>query len=95
MTPRVQRVPGRLGGSPTDPEILPLLYPSHRGLAPTIIQVCGMDPLHSEDLLYESLLKSEGVKTKLTVYPGVPHQQYHPLKLILYYYYRVKMGQGV
>ncbi|KAJ6584896.1 Alpha/Beta hydrolase protein [Mycena capillaripes] len=63
----------QLGGDPADPEVSPLLYPSHKGLVPTVIQVCGLDPLRDETLLYEKLLKEEGVKTKLTIYPGVPH----------------------
>ncbi|KAJ6584929.1 Alpha/Beta hydrolase protein [Mycena capillaripes] len=65
--------PALLGGNPADPEISPLLYPSQKGLVPTVIQVCGLDPLRDEAFLYEKLLKDEGVKTKITVYPGVPH----------------------
>ncbi|KAJ7459795.1 Alpha/Beta hydrolase protein [Mycena latifolia] len=63
----------QLGGSPTDPEVSPLLYSSHKGLPPAVIQICGMDPLRDEALLYDNLLKNDGVKTKTSVYPGVPH----------------------
>jgi len=63
----------QLGGTPTDPEVSPLLYQSHKGLVPTVIQVCGLDPLRDEDLLYGRLLQDEGVKTRTTTYPGVPH----------------------
>ncbi|KAJ7463528.1 Alpha/Beta hydrolase protein [Mycena galericulata] len=62
-----------LGGSPTDPEVSPLLYPSHGGLPPAFIQVCGLDPLRDEAFLYEALLRGAGVKTKIIAYPGVPH----------------------
>ncbi|KAJ7650814.1 Alpha/Beta hydrolase protein [Roridomyces roridus] len=62
-----------LQGTPTDPEISPLLSPSHSGLPPAVIQICGLDPLRDEGLLYDKLLKEEGVKTRMTVYPGLPH----------------------
>ncbi|KAJ7288388.1 Alpha/beta hydrolase fold-3 [Mycena rebaudengoi] len=63
----------QLGGSATDPEVSPLLYPSHKGLAPAFMQVCGMDPLRDEAFLYEKMLNKDGVNTRLRVYPGVPH----------------------
>jgi len=45
-----------------------------KGLPPTVFKVCGMDPLRDEALVYEQVLREEaGVKTKLYVYPGVPH----------------------
>ncbi|CCM02387.1 uncharacterized protein FIBRA_04483 [Fibroporia radiculosa] len=58
---------------PFNPECSPLLYPSHKGLPPAYIQVCGWDPVRDECLLYEKVLREDRVATKLDVYPGVPH----------------------
>ncbi|OJT10993.1 AB hydrolase superfamily protein B1A11.02 [Trametes pubescens] len=62
-----------LGGSPSDPEISPLLQPSFNGLPPALVQVCGMDPLRDDGLFYADKLKKAGVPTRLHVYPGAPH----------------------
>jgi len=50
---------------PTDPDVSPLLFPDLEGLPATYIQVCGMDPLRDEAILYERLLKEAGVRTKI------------------------------
>ncbi|OCH92008.1 hypothetical protein OBBRIDRAFT_486115 [Obba rivulosa] len=63
----------KYGAPATNPECSPLLYPSHKGQPPAYMQVCGVDPLRDEALLYERLLRDDGVKTKLEVYPGVGH----------------------
>ena len=53
--------------SPTDPV-------SHQGLPATYFQVCGLDILRDEALCFERELRTEhGTKTKLQVYPGLPH----------------------
>jgi acetyl esterase/lipase len=37
-------------------------------------QICGMDPLRDEALIYEKVLREEyNIPTKLDVYPGLPH----------------------
>ncbi|KAJ7805113.1 hypothetical protein B0H14DRAFT_2383090, partial [Mycena olivaceomarginata] len=57
---------------PADPELSPLLA-DHNGLPPTHLQICGLDPLRDEGLLYERLLREQGILTRLDIYPGVPH----------------------
>ncbi|KAJ7686606.1 Alpha/Beta hydrolase protein [Mycena olivaceomarginata] len=57
-------IAGLVKAPPSDPEYSPLLAP-HEGLAPTYIQVCGLDPLRDEALLYERLLREADVKTSL------------------------------
>ncbi|KAJ7476453.1 Alpha/Beta hydrolase protein [Mycena latifolia] len=61
-----------LQASQSDPEISPLLL-SHANLPAAYIQVAGFDPLRDEGLLYERLLRESAVRTKLDIYPGVPH----------------------
>lgn len=47
---------------------------THAGLPPTYFQVCGMDPIRDDALAYERTLRKEhGIRTKVDVYPGLPH----------------------
>ncbi|KAL8753650.1 MAG: hypothetical protein Q9199_004896 [Rusavskia elegans] len=43
------------------------------GLPPSFIQVCGRDIIRDDGLLYELVLREHGTKTRLNVYPGLPH----------------------
>ncbi|KAF2152885.1 alpha/beta-hydrolase [Myriangium duriaei CBS 260.36] len=45
----------------------------HKGIPPTYIQVNGMDPLRDDGVIYEKVLREHGTKTRLTVWPGLPH----------------------
>lgn len=52
----------------------PLLWPTgHKDMPKTYSQVCGMDTGRDELLIYDDMLKHEGVKTRLDLYPGLPH----------------------
>ncbi|ETW74927.1 Esterase/lipase/thioesterase, partial [Heterobasidion irregulare TC 32-1] len=64
---------GLVKAPPADPDFSPLLASEHAGLPPLWMQLAGMDPLRDEALLYEKVLRTSGVQTKLHVYPGVPH----------------------
>lgn len=46
----------------------------HAGLPPMVFQVDGMDPLRDEAIIFERVLRQDyGVKTRLYIYPGLPH----------------------
>ncbi|KAK4076861.1 hypothetical protein Purlil1_12543 [Purpureocillium lilacinum] len=46
----------------------------HGGLVPTYFQICGLDPLRDEGLLYEKRLRETyNIPTRIDIYPGLPH----------------------
>ncbi|THH13378.1 hypothetical protein EW146_g6834 [Bondarzewia mesenterica] len=69
----MHHITGLVKAPPTHPDFSPALASSHVGLPRACIQICGLDPLRDEGLLYEKLLATQGVDTKLFVYAGVPH----------------------
>ena len=48
----------------------------HRDMPPTCIQVCGLDPLRDDGLVYERVLRDNNVRTRLDVWPGAPHAHF-------------------
>ncbi|KAI9677162.1 MAG: hypothetical protein M1829_002736 [Trizodia sp. TS-e1964] len=45
-----------------------------KGFPPTFLQICGLDPLRDEGLLFERILREENnINTRLHIYPGLPH----------------------
>ncbi|KAL7908166.1 alpha/beta hydrolase fold-3 domain-containing protein [Trichoderma velutinum] len=56
------------------PEYSPFNVESpHQGLPPVYLQVNGNDPARDDGLIYEKVLRDHGVKTRIDVYPGIPH----------------------
>lgn len=46
----------------------------HGNLPPIFLQIDGLDPLRDDSIIYERMLREEyGIKTKMNVYPGLPH----------------------
>ncbi len=68
----------------------PLIWPTplgkdygefgHKGMPKTYSQVCGADAMRDELLVYDDMLKNEGIPTRVDLYPGLPHAFWHPLK---------------
>ncbi len=58
--------------------VLPGLIKHVRGLPPTLIETCGVDPLRDGGLAYAIRLIQAGIKTELLSYPGLPHGGFMP-----------------
>lgn len=67
-----------MSGDMSSPLFVPFHYGKekggHRDLPPAYFQVCGIDPLRDEGLIYERVLREEaGVTTKIDIYKGLGH----------------------
>ncbi|KAK6194266.1 pre-mRNA-splicing factor rse1 [Pestalotiopsis sp. IQ-011] len=63
-----------LGARPVDALMAPFQFGSHEDLPPAYFQVCGLDPLRDEALIYERILREEcGIATRLDLYKGFGH----------------------
>ena len=58
-----------------DPRYAVFNHPKgHADLPPAFFQVCGMDALRDEAILYDRVLREDyGIKTRFQIYPGLPH----------------------
>ncbi|CAK4033077.1 AB hydrolase superfamily [Lecanosticta acicola] len=65
--------PSPAGKGVDDPIMNPLLHPNLKDLPPCYLQVGGLDPLRDEALIWERVLRENGVPTKIDVYDGYGH----------------------
>lgn len=76
LTPELGRIfHDSARGDVQSPLFVPFIFSTgHRNLPKTYFQVCGMDILRDEALIYEQYLREDNdVETRLDVYPGMPH----------------------
>lgn len=61
----------------------PMIWPTeagHKDLPKTYSQVCGMEPSRDETLIFDDMLKNEGVPTRLDLYVGLPHAFFYSFR---------------
>ena len=61
------------GADPHDPRLSPLFTEDLRGLPPTYLLTCGLDPLRFEGRAYADKLAAAGVRVETTYEKALPH----------------------
>lgn len=59
----------------TSPLAAPVLF-DHTGIPKTYFQAFGLDPVRDCTLITNEVWQEAGIKTKLDLYPGLPHAFY-------------------
>ena len=67
--------PDNYAADPLSPLMSPVAFPTgHQGLPPHYFQICGLDPLRDDGIIYDRILREEcGIDTRVDLYPGLPH----------------------
>jgi len=64
-------------GNPSEylknPTVNPIYEKNFSGLPPTLITVCGLDPLRDEDTAYANMLEGAGVQVVREIFPAQDH----------------------
>ncbi len=64
---------GAINADPHDTDYVPVLASNLKDFPPTYSAACGLDPMRDDAVIMDSELKKAGVKTKIDIYPGLPH----------------------
>jgi len=64
---------GNPGKYAQDPAVNPVYETDFSGLPPTLITICGLDPLRDEDTWYANKLEDAGVKVVRGIFPDQDH----------------------
>ncbi len=64
---------GAINANPHDLDYTPALSMNLKDFPPTYSVACGLDPMRDDAIIMDSELKDAGVKTKIDIYPGLPH----------------------
>lgn len=64
---------GAINADPFDTDYVPALATNLADWPRAYFVACGLDPMRDDAIIIESELKKAGVKTKIDVYPGLPH----------------------
>ncbi|EED15183.1 hypothetical protein TSTA_046370 [Talaromyces stipitatus ATCC 10500] len=84
LTPELDKIfRESAAGDTQSPMFVPYIWPTgHANLPRTYLQVCGMDILRDEVLIYEQTLREHGNETRLDIYPGMPHIFYNTFGML-------------
>jgi acetyl esterase/lipase len=66
----------------TDEKVTPFAKDPYVKFPRTYVQVCGLDPLRDDALIYEKVLRKAGTETRINVYKGLPHASWSFLPML-------------
>jgi versiconal hemiacetal acetate esterase len=66
-------LPGAINADPYDTDYVPALAANLKDFPRTYSVACGLDPMRDDAIIMNNELAKAGVKTKIDIYPGLPH----------------------